>query len=307
LIIGIGNPVYDFIQTPLVTTHTRVLSGCSTNACLAVRKLGALAGLVGRIGPDFNEQFKADMDRFGIEYELYPTAETGGFGLVYDETGDRTLEVLGIADPIDEYPIRFKDADFILVGPILGEVPAPLLRQMAAELDAPLMLDPQGMMRRIKNGRIDRYRNPELIEVLPLFDIVKPNEHEARILTGINARQEPEKAVRSLFELMTDGARRPGHPPVAIVTLAEMGSVIYDGNKVYRIPAFTTIARDPTGAGDTFAGGYIYQFCRTPDDLNKVGCFASAVASVMVEYTGPDFELTLNLAQQRTAALLQMA
>ncbi|MBN1314650.1 MAG: hypothetical protein JXA42_04260 [Anaerolineales bacterium] len=306
MIIGIGNPVYDFIQTPLVTTHTRVLSGCSTNACLAVRKLGAQAGLVGRIGPDFSDQFKADMNRFGIEYELYPTAETGGFGLIYDETGDRTLDVLGIADPIEEFPVRFKNADFILVGPILGEVPAPLIRKMAAEFKAPLVLDPQGMMRRIKNGRIDRYRNPELIDVLPLFDIVKPNEHEAKILTGINARQEPEKAVRALFGLMTDGNRRPGHPPIAIVTLAEMGSVIFDGKKIYHIPAFATIARDPTGAGDTYAGGFIFQFNRTPDDLHQVGCFASAVASVMVEYTGPDFELTLELAQQRAVTLKQM-
>lgn len=307
MIIGIGNPVYDFIQTPLVTTHTRVLSGSSTNACLAASKLGHPAGLVGRIGPDFEDHFRADMDRFNIEYVLYPTAETGGFGLIYDETGDRTLDVLGIADPIDEYPTRFANPDFVLVGPILGEVSAPLIRQMASELEAPLMLDPQGMMRRIINGRIDRYRNPELIEVLPLFDVVKPNEHEAKIITGIDPRQEPDKAVRALFELMADGERRPGHPPIAIVTLAEAGSVIYDGKQIYRIPAFTTIARDPTGAGDTYAGGFMVQYLKTPDDLLKAGCFASAVASVMVENTGPEFELTLELAQQRTTRLMELA
>jgi len=104
MIVGIGNPVYDFIQTPLISTHTRVLSGYSTNACLAVSKLGGSAALVGRVGADFEQQFRADMDRFAIQYTLLPTAETGGFGLVYDETGDRTLDVLGVADPIDQFP-----------------------------------------------------------------------------------------------------------------------------------------------------------------------------------------------------------
>jgi len=304
MIIGVGNPVYDFIQTPHISTHTRVLSGCSTNACLAVSKLGHPAGLVGRVGPDLMDQFQADMDRFGIEYELLPTAETGGFGLVYDETGDRTLEVLGVADPIDKFPGRFAGADFILVGPILGEAPPALVQEIIEQTDAPLALDPQGQMRRILDGRVDRYRNPELVAMLPLFDVVKPNEHEALILTGINPRREPEAAVHALFDLMTAGARRPGHPPIAIITLAEAGSVIYDGQEIIHIPAYKTLAKDPTGAGDTYAGGFMFQYGRTPNDLRRVGCFASAVGSVMVENTGPDFPLTLEEAERRTEMLL---
>ncbi len=308
MIVGIGNPVYDFIQTPHISTHARVLSGCSTNACLAVRKLGHRAALVGRVGPDFGEQFRADMDRYGIEYELYPTAETGGFGLIYDESGDRTLDVLGIADPLIKFPGRFASADFVLVGPILGEVPAPLIREIAATTAATLFLDPQGMMRRIEDGRVEHYRNPDLIAVLPLFDIVKPNEHEARILTGINARQQPEAAVQALYDLMAAGERRPPKGrPLAIVTLAEAGSVIFDGREVIRIPAYRTVAKDPTGAGDTYGGGFMFQFGRAPGDLRRAGCFASAVASVMVENTGPDFPLTLEEAERRTEYLLQQA
>ena len=154
-------------------------------------------------------------------------------------------------------------------------------------------------MRRILDGRVERYRNPELVAMLPLFDVVKPNEHEARILTGIDARKEPGAAVRAVFDLMKAGARRPGRPCIAIVTLAEAGSVIYDGQELIRIPAYETVARDPTGAGDTYAGGFLYQIGRQPDDLRRAGCFASAVASVMVEFTGPDFELTLKEAEER--------
>lgn len=303
MITGIGNPVYDSIRTPHISTQTRVLSGCSTNACLAVSKLGERAALVGRVGPDYAEQFRSDMNRFGIEFELLPTATTGGFRLVYDETGDRTLDVLGIADPIDHLPARFAGADFILVGPILGEVPPSVIRTIAQQTDAPLMLDPQGLMRRILDGRIDRYRNPELLAILPLFDVVKPNEHEALILTGVNPRRDPETAVGALFDLMTAGDRRPGHPPIAIITLAEAGSIIYDGRDVITIPAYETLAKDPTGAGDTYAGGFMFQYGRTPGDWYRIGCFASAVASMMVESSGPDFPLTLENAERRAATL----
>ncbi len=304
MIIGIGNPVYDFIRTPLVTTHTRVLSGCSTNACLAVRKLGEPAHLVGRVGPDYADRFRADMDRYGIQYTLYPTAETGGFGLVYDETGDRTLDVLGVADPLEVLPAQLAGSRFVLVGPILGEVPNHLIREIARWSGVGRILDPQGMMRRIQDGRVEHHRSSELLEVLPEFDVVKPNEHEARILTGIDAREEPNAAVLALYDLMTRQRRPDGQRRIAIVTLADAGSVIYDGCYIHRIPAFSTIARDPTGAGDTYAGGFIYQYLRTPDDLTQVGCFASAVASVMVEHTGPDFPLTLEEAQRRTALLM---
>lgn len=303
MIVCIGNPVYDYIQTPHICTHTRVLSGSSTNACLALRKLGHPAGLVGRVGPDFRGQFETDMERYGIAYHLYPTAESGGFSLVYDKTGDRTLELLGIADPLDQFPPSFSEAEFILIGPILGEVPPELAREIAASTEAPLLLDPQGMMRRIKNGRIERFRNPALIELLPIFDVVKPNEHEAQILTGINPRQRPEAAVKALYALMTAGERRAAHPPVAVVTLAEAGSIIYDGRRTYTIPAFQTFAKDPTGAGDTYAGGFMYQYRQSPDDFWRIGCFASAVASVMVEHTGPDFDLTLGEAERRAALL----
>ena len=305
MIVGIGNPVYDFIQTPHISTRSRVLSGCSTNACLAVSKLGQRAVLIGRVGPDFDTRFRADMDHFGIEYELSPTAETGGFGLIYDETGDRTLKVLGIADPIDQFPARFAKADFVFVGPILGETPPALVQTIAEQTDAPLVLDPQGLMRRIIDGQIDRYRNPNLIEILPLFDVVKPNEHEAQILTVINPRHKPDASAKVIFDLMPAGERRPGHPPIAIITLAEAGSVIFDGKEILHIPAYQTLAKDPTGAGDTYAGGFMFQYGRTPHDLYRVGCFASAVASVMVENTGPDFPLTLEEAERRADKLSQ--
>ena len=105
MIIAIGNPVYDFIKTPLVDTKQRIFSGCSTNACLVLSKLGYDAPfLVGNVGSDYRENCSAHLARYGISSVLGESRQTGGFGLVYDETGDRTLEVLGIADPIRHLP-----------------------------------------------------------------------------------------------------------------------------------------------------------------------------------------------------------
>ncbi len=307
MIVGVGNPVYDLIQTPEIQRTDRILSGCSTNGCLAATKLGQKTALVGRLGADFAEQFAADMAHYGIDADIDPCLETGGFGLIYDAKGDRTLDVLGVADPIDHFPARFTEADFVMAGPILGETPVSLIERIAGMCDAPLILDPQGYLRRILNDRIDRYRNPEIDAALPLFDVVKANEYEAEIITGIEPRGNPKGSVKRLYELMNAGARRPNYPPIAIVTLAEAGSVIYDGRQIYRIPAYKTNAIDPTGAGDTYAGGFMVQYLKTPNDLRAVGCFASATASVMVENSGPDFPLTLAEAERRTQSLLDSA
>jgi sugar/nucleoside kinase (ribokinase family) len=125
--------------------------------------------------------------------------------------------------------------------------------------------------------------------------IIKANEVETRVATGINPRQDPEGAVKALYQFGGN---------IAVVTLAEAGSIIYDGQRIYPIPPYTTQAIDPTGAGDTYAAGFMVKYLETPDDLIAVGRFASAVASVMVENTGPNFPLT-RLEADRRAQFLQ--
>src|SRR3989304_9389984 len=99
-LVGIGNPVYDMIVTPSIKTNGRVLSGCSTNACLAAKRLGLTkVGLIGSIGRDFGKRFLHDMNDYGIDVRSDSTdGETGGFHLIYDSRGDRTLDVLGGAE-----------------------------------------------------------------------------------------------------------------------------------------------------------------------------------------------------------------
>jgi sugar/nucleoside kinase (ribokinase family) len=296
MIVAFGNPVYDYIKTPSVTTGTRVLSGCSTNGCLALAGLGHATTLVGRIGTDFHDRFVADTQHYGIASAMQLCEQTGGFGLIYDERGDRTLDVLGIAASITQVPAVTSQAAAIIVGPILQETSPALIEQIHMLSDAPLFLDPQGLLRRVgPQGRIEHFCPPEFAQVAPLCRVIKANEMEAEVITGINPRANSVGALRGLKALGCE---------IAIITLAEAGSLIDDGERQYAIPAYMTDVRDPTGAGDTYMAGFIHAYLQCPNDLHRAGCYGAATASIWIEHTGPAAPVTSDEVERRAAALL---
>jgi sugar/nucleoside kinase (ribokinase family) len=300
-IVGIGNPVFDYIRTPQVDTKTRVLSGCSTNGCLAAAKLGAETTLVGSIGEDYAPALAEGLRRYGIAGYLIPSEESGGFSLIYyDALGNRTLDVLGRAGAIEDVPVGLlADSDAVLIGPILGEVSLGLVEHIRASSPGIVLLDPQGVLRTIDSGgRVEHARNPEIDGMIPLCDVVKANEVEARIITGINPRDSEQALRESTEALHSLGC------PVAIVTLAAEGSAAYDGSRYYRIPAYATDAIDPTGAGDTYAGGFLVHYLQRRS-LVEACFYASCVSSVMVENVGPDFPLTAEEAGRRWNWLME--
>lgn len=298
-IVCYGNPVFDTIMTPLIKRPERVLSGCSTNACLAANYLGENCTLIGTVGQDFQQVLESELSARGIQYKLYPSRETGGFSLnYYDDQGNRTLDILGIAEDIPTDAEVPDDSDFVLIGPILNEISYDLVANIKNKSSAPILTDPQGLLRFAKNKAIVHENNENFKKVAQISTIVKANELETYTITGLDGRKEPEKAVKALYEYGCE---------IAVVTLAEVGSVIFDGKHVYKIPPFRVNAVDPTGAGDTYAAGFMVQYTETPDDLIRVGCFASSVASVMVENSGPIFPLTRKEADRRMNILLAEA
>ncbi|MBX0330442.1 ribokinase [Oscillochloris sp. ZM17-4] len=295
-ILAFGNPVYDEIITPSISTPGRVLSGCSTNACLALSRLGRQTMLVGRVGPDFRDVFAADMARFGVSARTHPDTQTGGFRLVYDRRGDRTLDVLGVAGPITQLPPIAADTAAIIVGPILQETPLSLIEDIRRQSSAPIFLDPQGMLRRIgADGRIEHDTPADFPDVARHCRLIKANELETRVLTGIEPREDVAAAASALRSLGCE---------MAIVTLAEAGSFIDDGRRQIAIPAYPTDARDPTGAGDTYMAGFIHAYLTDPEDLYRAGCTGAAVASIWIEHTGPEAPITLAEVSQRLDTLL---
>lgn len=296
MITCIGNPVYDSITTLRLKSNGRVLSGCSTNACLALSKLGMDVFLVGCIGRDFFKQFKAQMEFYNIHFSVKESEQSGGFELIYtDAVGNRSLNILGDAGKIDIFPQKLASSDWILFGPILMELDLDYIKHIKNTTQAKIFVDPQGLIRFNSEGHIFHKKTDEIEEIASLTDVFKPNELECRILTGIDPRKDyktPAKIIKSWG------------PEVVIITLAEMGSVIYDGSEFFIIPPYLTDVLDSTGAGDTYAAGFIYSLIHGYSYF-EAGCFASCVSSIKIEHCGPDFPLTLKETQKRANQLLK--
>jgi sugar/nucleoside kinase (ribokinase family) len=299
MIIAIGNPVYDYIKTQKIDTKERILSGCSTNAALALSKIGKDVMLVGSVGDDFKDRFKSELEKYNISYQFTPSNETGGFSLIYyDDFGNRTLDLLGRADVIDDInPEWYQNSEAVLVGPILGEVSFEQIKTIRQNYNGLFFCDPQGLLRFAdENDRIYHEPVDGIQEALSAFDVVKPNELEGKVLTGIDCRYDPYEVARII---------KSWGPKIVVVTLAELGSVIYDGNEFIDIPPYEIDLVDATGAGDTYMGGFTFEYLNT-GDLRKAGCFASCTSSIMIENVGPDFEMTEAMIRDRQSKLLDM-
>ncbi len=297
MITAIGNPVYDYIKTKKIETDGRVLSGCSTNAALALAGLGEDVSLIGAIGDDYKADFEKKLNSLNIQSEIIGSQESGGFSLIYhDDFGNRTLDLLGRAENIGHIaPELYKDSEAVLIGPILGEVSFDEIRTIRQSFDGFYFCDPQGLLRNADEaGRIYHEKVDGIEGLLGLFTVVKPNELEGKVLTGIDCRQDPYKAAATIKEW---------GPEIVIVTLAELGSVIYDGHDYIDVPPYKINLIDSTGAGDTYMAGFTYEYLKT-GDLKKAGCFASCVSSIMIEQVGPDFVLTEDEVRRRQKTLL---
>ncbi|HDS00869.1 MAG TPA: ribokinase, partial [candidate division Zixibacteria bacterium] len=223
-------------------------------------------------------------------YIIYSVEESGGFSLeYYGDKGERNLNLLGEAGRIKMFPEKLAEADWIVIAPILGEVDLEYIQHIKEHTSARIFLDPQGILRYSEDGRIEHRKMEDTEKIISMCEIVKPNELECKILTGYDPREDYETPAKML---------RSWGPETVIITIAEKGSVVYDGEEFFHIPAFETREIDATGAGDTYAAGFMYGLIRGYA-LPDCGILGTAVASVMIEHTGPDFPLTKAVALER--------
>jgi sugar/nucleoside kinase (ribokinase family) len=297
MIVALGNPVYDHIETKTIKTEGRVLSGCSTNAALALARLKNEVTMVGAVGADFADSCIRTLAESGVSMRRVPSQETGGFSLIYyDDFGNRHLDLLGRAAAIEDVADDLlADAKAVLVGPILQEISLDLIAGIRTRFNGLFFCDPQGLIRSVGlDGRIIHEKPAGIEEALGLFDIVKPNELEGSVLTGIDCRRDPFAAARTI---------KSWGPKIVIITLAELGSVIYDGTEFIEIPPYAVALVDATGAGDTYMAGFVHAYLRG-ESLRHCGTFASAVSSIMIEQCGPQFRLDELSVRHRQAQLL---
>ncbi|MBI2668921.1 adenosine kinase [Candidatus Woesearchaeota archaeon] len=255
-----------------------VPGGSSANTVKGVAFLGGKSILVGKVGKDrHGEIYVKEMGKCGVHSRIGTHDSLTGHALTFiTPDAQRTFCVhLGAAISLQKEDVLEEDIakskvlhleGYQLEGPTRETIlHAMELAKKHGTLVSVDLADP-GLIR----------RNKEWLKLLlKKADIVFVNEQEAKEFTGF----EEEKAVMELGK----------QARMAVVKLGERGSLIWSDGKVVTVPAFPAKALDTTGAGDSYAAGFLYGFCQGWDVMNA-GKLGSLLAARVVERKGVRFD-----------------
>lgn len=289
-LVVVGSVGIDEIHTPSATRNG-VLGGSATHACAAA-SFFAPTGMVGIVGTDFPSRYLARLRRLGVDLEGLRVAagRTFRWGGEYEPMMDRrrTLytELNVFAGFRPDLPEAFRAAPFLFLANISPDLQLHVLDQVRR----PRFVAADTMDLWIRTARRD------LLRVLRRIDLLMINESEALGLSGC-------AGLRSAAERL----RRMG-PPRVLVKRGGSGSWLFSPSGSTLIPAFPLeIVRDPTGAGDSFAGGFMGALAGpgrvTEPALRRAQVLGGILASFGVERFGLDS--FTGLARERIDARLR--
>ena len=275
-LLVVGTMAYDAIETPFDKVD-RILGGAATYIALASSKFDLDCGLVSVIGADFEESDlkilqDLDIDISGVE--LVPDGKSFFWsGRYHDNMNMRTtidtqLNVLENFNPI--VPSSYKSAEVMMIGNLHPRVQLSALNQMEGK--------PKFVVLDTMNFWMDNFRST-LDEVIAKADLITINDEEARQLS------EEHSLVKAAEKIHAMG------PKYVIIKKGEHGAMLFGDGKIFIAPAFPLDqVIDPTGAGDSFAGG-ISGILANTDAINfetlKSGIiYGSVLASFTVEQFG---------------------
>ncbi len=235
-------------------------------------------------------QAVSDMRVKGIDVEVIPSRETVFFENIYGANqNNRKQRVRAKADPFTVEKLGNVDARFIVLGSLLADdFSLDVIRHLSKQ--GTLVVDAQGYLREVRDQKVYAVDWEDKLEALKYVDVLKVNEYEIEVLTGIS---DFDKACR---QLQAWGVKE------VLLTLGSYGSFVFDGPECYEIPAYEPLKIvDATGCGDTYVMGYIYKRAQGASPL-EAGRFAAAVSSIKLEASGP-FCGTEEEANARTLTL----
>lgn len=278
-LVTVGHLAVDMITTPTAAVPKQALGGSPTYVSVAAVKLGAKVSVISKVGGDFPQEYMEwlrtnDVGVSGLG-EVRDAASTR-FVLGYDERWERKLRLERRAPPIlvTDVPQGFRSRA-VHVAPIAGEVSPDVVLRLRRVCKV-LSLDPQGFVRSFDekgNVSLKRWR---AADVLSKVNVFKSTARELRAVTGKSELKEAAK------EIADCGVK------VVVVTRGLKGSTLYSDEEFYDIPACEPkVVVDPTGAGDSFVGGFLAEYL-TSKDAVWCGCVGSAAASFVVEGFGPE-------------------
>lgn len=278
-ILVVGSLAYDDVQTPF-DSRRGVLGGAASYFALAAA-LYAPVRLVGVVGDDFRD---ADMARFASRpidlagLERRPGRSFRWLGR-YDEelNAAETLNTdLGVfADWQPRVPAAFADSEFVFLANILPAIQLRLLDQVRA---------PTAVALDTMNYWIERERDV-LAQVVARVDIVTVNEAEARQFCRTHS------VLRAAREILALG------PRAVVIKRAQYGALLFarapaGARRIFWAPAYPLEAvRDPTGAGDAFAGGLLGHLAQTGSLDNGTLCRAVLHGTVCASFAVEEFSV----------------
>ncbi|MFM6954026.1 MAG: PfkB family carbohydrate kinase [Sphingobacteriaceae bacterium] len=273
-----GTVAFDAIETPFGKTD-KIVGGAATYACLAASYFYKNVKMVGVVGDDFPKEDIKDFEKHGISTEgLQIKAGEKSFfwsGKYHNDMNSRDtlatdLNVLANFDPI--LPDSYQDCDFLLLGNLSPQVQQTTIKRLKKR--------PKLVVLDTMNFWMD-VALEDLLATLKLVDVLTINDAEARQLSG------EYSLVKAAEKILTMG------PSYLIIKKGEHGALLFHGNQVFSAPALPLAeVFDPTGAGDTFAGGFIGYLAKVGtinfNNMKNAIIFGSALASFCVEKFGTE-------------------
>ncbi len=274
----VGTVAFDAIETPFGKTD-KILGGAATYIGLSASNFNLKSGIVSVVGEDFPQEHldlltSKNIDISGIE--IVKGGKTFFWsGKYHNDMNSRDtlateLNVLADFNPV--VPQDFKNADVVMLGNLHPIVQSGVLNQMETK--------PKLVVLDTMNFWMD-CALPELLDVIKRVDVITINDEEARQLSG------EYSLVKAAAKIQTMG------PKYVVIKKGEHGALIFHEKQVFFAPALPLEeVFDPTGAGDTFAGGFAGYLTQSEnvsfDNMKNAIIHGSNLASFCVEKFGTE-------------------
>ncbi len=277
-LIAVGTMAFDAIETPFGKID-KIVGGSATYVAYAASNFIQPVQQISIVGYDFPKEEMAEMKSRGIELDgVEVVADKKSFfwsGKYHMDMNSRDTLVTDLNVLLDFNPVvpdSYQGADFLMLGNLDPIIQKQVIMQLKPR--------PQLIVMDTMNFWMD-IKMSELKDVLKLVDVLMINDSEARQLSG------EFSIVKAARKIMAMG------PQYLVIKKGEHGALLFHKNEVFFAPALPLEdVFDPTGAGDTFAGGFVGHLAKTKDisfdNMKTAIIVGSAMASYCVEKFGPD-------------------
>ena len=280
----VGTVAFDAIETPFGKTD-KILGGAGTYIGLSASFFNLQSAIVSVVGDDFPQEYLDLLTARNIDISGLEIVKGGKTffwsGLYHNDLNSRdtlATELNVLADFQPKVPQNFKDADVVMLGNLHPLVQSSVLDQMEVK--------PKLVVLDTMNFWMD-CALPELLEVMKRIDVITINDEEARQLSG------EYSLVKAAAKIHTMG------PKSVVIKKGEHGALLFHNEEVFFAPALPLEeVFDPTGAGDTFAGGFTGFIAQSEnvsfDNMKNAVIYGSNLASFCVEKFGTERMLALD-------------